>query len=57
MREHKVDDMVDRRGTVVKIQVDMRDLKLSHLQRERFAFLLGRRYDPRRPHFVKIVTK
>lgn len=49
--------MVDRRGTVAKIRVDLRDLRLSHLQRERFAFLLGQRYNPLRPHTVKIVTK
>lgn len=31
LREHKADDMMDRRSTVAKIRLDMRDLKLSHL--------------------------
>jgi hypothetical protein len=57
LREHEASDMMDRRSTVAKIRLDMRHLKLAHLQRERFAFLLGPRYDPRRPHTVKIVTK
>lgn len=57
VREHKADDNMDRRSIVAKIKVDMRDLKLAHLQRERLAFLLGPRWSPRRPHFIKIVTK
>ena len=27
------------------------------MQRERFIFLLGQRYNPKKPHEVKIVTK
>lgn len=35
----------------------MRELRLAPLQRERFIFLLGRRYNPTKPHSVKIVVK
>jgi len=56
LREHEVSDKMERREVVAKIKVDMRDMKLAHLQRERLAFLLGPRWSPRRPHLVKIVT-
>lgn len=55
-REH-VKDLYDNRGVVAKIRLDMRTLNLAPLQRERFCFLLGPRYNPQKPFHVKIVTK
>ena len=47
----------DDRNRTSRIHFDLRDLKLQPLQRERFIFLLGPRYDPENPHKIKIVTK
>jgi hypothetical protein len=48
---------LDTREAVAKFTLDMRELKLAPLQRERFIFLLGRRFNPEKPHNVKIVVK
>ena len=48
---------IDDRERVSKLMINLRDLKLAPLQRERFIFLLGPRYNPKKPHEVKIVTK
>jgi len=48
---------LDTRDRTAKIELDMRELRFAPLQRERFVFLLGNRYDAKRPHYVKIVTK
>lgn len=40
---------------MAKITIDIRELNLAPLQRERFQFLLGPRYNPKKPHFCKIV--
>lgn len=45
----------DNRERVAKISLDMRDLKLAPLQRRRMIFLLGPRYNPAKPHHIKIV--
>ena len=50
-----VDDNLDNRERVAKIRVDIRDLQLAPLQRERFQFLLGSRHNPVKPHYCKIV--
>ena len=48
----------DDRERVSKIRFDIRDLNLAPLQRERFIFLLGSRYNhEKNPFKVKIVTK
>ena len=48
---------LDDRERVSKITFDLRDMNLQPLQRERFVFLLGPRYNPEKPHKIKIVTK
>jgi hypothetical protein len=48
---------LDLRGEVAKIWIDIREMNLAPLQRERFIFLLGRRYNPKKVHDVKIVCK
>lgn len=48
---------LDLRGEVAKIWLDIRSLNLAPLQRERFIFLLGRRYNPKKLHDCKIVVK
>jgi len=47
----------DVRERVAKLRIDLRDLKLFPLQRERFVYLLGPRYNAQRPHDIKIVCK
>lgn len=47
----------DDRGRVSRIHFDLRDLNLAPLQRDRFIFLLGPRFNPEKPHTMKIVTK
>ena len=47
----------DDRDRVSKLRFDLRHLNLQPLQRERFIFLLGPRYNPKKPHSIKIVTK
>lgn len=51
------EDNLDNRERVAKFRLDMRELRLAPLQRERFIYLLGRRYNPTKPHSVKIVVK
>jgi hypothetical protein len=48
---------LDLRGEVAKIKIDMREMNLAPLQRERFIFLMGRRHNPKKPHDIKIVVK
>ena len=48
---------IDDRERVAKIIFDLRELQLQPLQRERFIFLLGPRWNKEKPHQVKIVTK
>ena len=47
----------DDRDRVSKITGDLREFNLAPLQRKRFIFLLGARWDPKKPNHVKIVTK
>jgi hypothetical protein len=54
VREHG-NMRIDHRDKVVKITFDLRDLKLSPEQRERFVFLLGPRY--KEGHQQKIVCR
>lgn len=58
-REHKdhMTQNMDDRERVAKITFDLRELGLQPLQRERFVFLMGPRYNPARPHFMKVVCK
>lgn len=48
---------IDDRDRISKLKFDLRDLHLAPLQRERFIFLLGPRWNPKKPHDIKIVTK
>lgn len=50
-----LDTNYDTRGRVAKITLDIRDLQLAPLQRKRFQYLMGPRWNPRRPHHLKIV--
>ena len=47
----------DDRDRVSKITGNLREFNLAPLQRKRFIFLLGPRWDPKKPNHVKIVTK
>lgn len=47
----------DHRPAIARITVDMRQMKLAPLQRERFIFLLGPRYNPKKPFDVRIVMR
>ena len=40
---------VDDRERVSKLRFKLSDLKLQPLQKERFIFLLGPRYNPKKP--------
>ena len=57
--DHREDNErnTDDRDRVSKLRFDLRHLNLQPLQRERFIFLLGPRYNPKKPHSIKIVTK
>lgn len=55
LREHNQKQVMDKRGAVAKLRIDMREFKFAPLQRERFQFLLGPRFNPKFPHTVKIV--
>lgn len=55
-RKHHPDN-TDDRGRVCKVRFDIREMMLQPLQRERFIFLLGPRYNPDKPHEIKIVSK
>ena len=55
-REH-VDTNTESRDRVAKIEIDIREFCLAPLQRERFVFLLGPRYNPLRPYYCKIVCR
>ena len=57
LRPQEMQEHVDDRDRVSKLFFDLRDMNLQPLQRERFVFLLGPRYNPKKPHEVKIVTK
>lgn len=48
---------IDYRNAISRIEVDIRDMHLSPLQRERLIFLLGPRYDPRKVHKLKLVAR
>ena len=48
---------LDIRSRVCKLVVDMRELHLSPLQRQRFIYLLGPRYNPSYPFKAKIVVR
>ena len=48
---------LDDRDRISKITGDLREFNLAPLQRKRFIFLLGPRWDPKKPNHVKIVTK
>lgn len=45
----------DNRERVAKIRMDIRTLKLAPLQRNRFQYLMGPRWNPRMPHHLKVV--
>lgn len=47
----------DNRDRVAKIEVDLRQLGLAPLQRQRFQFLLGPRFNSSKPHKAKIVIR
>ena len=49
--------VMDDRDRISKIKLDMRDMQLQPLQKRRLIFLLGPRWNPTRPHDIKIVTK
>ena len=51
------DKNLDDRERVSKLYFDMRVLNLQPLQRERLQYLLGPRWNPKKPHDIKIVTK
>jgi len=46
---------LDNRERVAKISLDMRDLRLAPLQRDRLIYLLGPRWSDARKHHIKIV--
>mmetsp|Transcript_22786 Transcript_22786/g.28213 ORF Transcript_22786/g.28213 Transcript_22786/m.28213 type:complete len:261 (-) Transcript_22786:97-879(-) len=48
---------LDDRDRVCKIRFDLKEMNLQPLQKERFIFLLGPRYNPKKPYDIKIVTK
>jgi len=48
---------MDNRERVAKIFIDMREMNLATLQRERLIFLLGPRFNPKKPYQLKIVAK
>lgn len=50
-------DNRDNRDRVAKIRVDMRKLRLAPLQRQRFQFLMGSRWNSQKPHFCKLVMR
>ncbi len=54
MRENNPNNR-DNRERVAKLRVDIRELGLAPLQRQRFQYLLGPRFDPAKPHHAKIV--
>jgi len=48
---------MDNRERVAKIVIDMREMNMATLQRERLIFLLGPRFNPKKPFQFKIVAK
>jgi hypothetical protein len=57
IRHDDAEGRVDFRDVVAKLRVDMREMKLAPLQRQRLIFLLGPRYNPKKPHEAKVVIK
>ncbi len=54
MRENNPNNR-DNRERVAKLRVDLRQLGLAPLQRQRFQYLLGPRFDLTKPHLAKVV--
>jgi len=48
---------LETRDRISVITIDIRELNLQPLQKERLIFLLGPRYDPKKPHQLKVVSK
>jgi hypothetical protein len=47
---------MDNRHRVSKLYFDIRNFRLAPLQRNRFQYLLGPRWNPQKPHHLKIVS-
>ena len=50
-------DNLDPRAAVARLHVDMREMRLAPLQRERFVYLLGPRYNPKRPFDIRLIVR